>query len=61
MKSKELIKILKKDGWFLHHQKGSHCQFKHKTKIGKVTVPHPRNDFPIKTFKSILKQASIDI
>jgi uncharacterized protein YlxP (DUF503 family) len=39
--------------------KGSHCQYKHLIKKGKVTVPHPKKDFPIKTLKNILKQAGL--
>ncbi|NQY43358.1 MAG: type II toxin-antitoxin system HicA family toxin [Legionellales bacterium] len=59
MKSAEIIKILIEDGWFKHNQKGSHVQFKHADKNGKVTVPHPKKDLPIKTVKSIFKQAQI--
>lgn len=57
MKSSEVIRKLEEDGWFLHHIKGSHHQFKHSTKKGKVTVPHPRKDLPIGTLRSIFKQA----
>ncbi|MDF3054764.1 MAG: hypothetical protein K0Q74_671 [Gammaproteobacteria bacterium] len=39
----------------------SHCQFKHPTKKGKVTVPHPKKDLPLKTFQSILKQAELKV
>ncbi len=53
MKSSEIIKILKNDGWVIHHIKGSHHQFKHPVKVGKVTVPHPKYDLPIGTAKSI--------
>ena len=60
MKSAEIIKILKSDGWVQVHQKGSHCQFKHPTKKGRVTVPHPKKDLPVKTRQSIFKQAGID-
>lgn len=60
MNSKEIIKLLKKEGWYKYHQKGSHCQYKHATKKGRVTVPHPKKDLPIKTAKSILKQAGVE-
>ena len=56
MNSREIIKRLEADGWILHHVKGSHHQFKHPTKPGKITVPHPKKDFPVKTLHSILKQ-----
>jgi predicted RNA binding protein YcfA (HicA-like mRNA interferase family) len=60
MKSAEVIKILKKDGWFIHNIRGSHHQFKHSVKTGKVTVPHPKSDLPIGTLKSIFNQAKIE-
>ena len=59
MKSAQIIKIIEKDGWEQCHQKGSHCQFKHSIKKGRVTVPHPKKDLPIKTVMSIFKQAQI--
>lgn len=59
MSSNDLIKLLKKDGWYLDRIKGSHYHFKHPTKKGTVTVPHPRKDVPIKTFESSLKQAGL--
>jgi predicted RNA binding protein YcfA (HicA-like mRNA interferase family) len=59
MNSKEIIKALERDGWFQVRQKGSHVQFKHATKKGLVTVPHPRKDLPLGTVKSIEKQAGI--
>lgn len=59
MKSAEIIKIIERDGWVKCHQKGSHCQFKHPTKAGRVTIPHPKKDLPIKTVASIFKQAGI--
>lgn len=59
--SKEVIKILKKDGWEYAYATGSHCQFRHPDKPGKVTVPHPKNYIPIGTVKSILEQAGIEL
>ncbi len=59
MNSREIIKTLEKDGWIKHTQKGSHCQYKHPIKKGKVTVPHPKKDLPKKTVASIFKQAGI--
>lgn len=38
MKAREVIRMIEKDGWYLVRQKGSHKQFKHKTKPGLVTV-----------------------
>jgi predicted RNA binding protein YcfA (HicA-like mRNA interferase family) len=60
MNSKVLIKKIKEDGWFLVNVVGSHQQFKHPTKKGKVTIPHPKKDLPIGTVHSILKQAGLN-
>lgn len=60
MKAKEILKILKEDGWYEVAQKGSHVQLKHDTKSGKVTVPmHGAQDITIGTLNSILKQAGL--
>lgn len=47
------------DGWYRVAQKGSHVQFKHPTRPGKATVPHPRKDLPIGTVKSIERQTGV--
>lgn len=59
MSSAEVIRLLKEDGWMEKEQKGSHKQFVHPTKPGKVTVPVPVKDIPIGTLNSILKQAGL--
>jgi predicted RNA binding protein YcfA (HicA-like mRNA interferase family) len=59
MKSADIIKRLRADGWYWVHTVGSHHQFKHPFKPGKVTVPHPRKDLPTPTAQSILKQAGL--
>ncbi|MGG4390469.1 type II toxin-antitoxin system HicA family toxin [Priestia megaterium] len=59
MSSRDIIKSLQKDGWFLVKVVGSHHHYKHPTKKGKVTVPHPRKDIPLKTLRSIQKQAGL--
>lgn len=53
MTSQEVINILKKNGWVLVRITGSHHIFKHPTKPGHVTIPHPRKDLTMKTLKSI--------
>jgi predicted RNA binding protein YcfA (HicA-like mRNA interferase family) len=45
MQSRELIKLLKADGWQLQRTRGSHRQFVHPTKPGTVTVPQTRSGF----------------
>ncbi|MCC6539664.1 MAG: type II toxin-antitoxin system HicA family toxin [Bryobacterales bacterium] len=57
MNSRDIIAALKKDGWFEVGQVGSHKQFKHAVKNGRVTVPHPKRDIPLGTLRSIEKQA----
>jgi predicted RNA binding protein YcfA (HicA-like mRNA interferase family) len=59
MDSRTVIKILKADGWFEVNQVGSHKQFKHPTKKGRVTVMHPKKDIPLGTLKSIQTQAGL--
>ncbi len=59
MYSKSIIQQMQADGWVLVHTKGSHHQFKHPVKPGKVTVPHPKKILPLPTAKSILKQAGL--
>lgn len=62
-KAKEVVSILKQDGWYLTKTTGSHHHFKHPTKPGKVTVPYrtESEDVKIATLKSILKQSMIDL
>jgi predicted RNA binding protein YcfA (HicA-like mRNA interferase family) len=59
MQSRKVLAALAADGWQQVGQEGSHVQFKHPTKKGRVTVPHPRRDIPIGTLRSIEKQAGI--
>jgi len=59
MDSAKIIKLLKADGWALVAIRGSHHQFKHPTKPGRVTVKHPTKDLKVGTLNSILKQAGL--
>jgi predicted RNA binding protein YcfA (HicA-like mRNA interferase family) len=61
MNSREVIWKLRKDGWYEVHQVGSHVQFRHPTKKGRVTVPHPKRDIPTGTLKSVEKQAGLKL
>jgi predicted RNA binding protein YcfA (HicA-like mRNA interferase family) len=61
MDSRALIRKLKEDGWYEVKQVGSHKQFKHATKKGRVTVPYPKRDIPIGTLKSVERQAGIKL
>lgn len=59
MDSRTVIKILKQNGWVKVATSGSHTQFRHPDKKGRVTVPHPKKDIPIGTLKSIERQSGI--
>lgn len=60
MKVKDLISIIEKDGWYYHEQTGSHRQFKHPSKQGRVTIAGKLSDDVKKgTLNSILKQAGL--
>ena len=60
MKIRDLLKELQQDGWVLKNQEGSHRQFVHTSKPGKVTIAgHPSEELDPKTKKSILKQAGL--
>ena len=61
MDSRALISLLQADGWTRVGQKGSHAQFKHPVKSGRVTVPHPKRDIPIGTLRSIESQAGLKL
>jgi len=61
MNSREIIAVLQGDGWVQVAQKGSHVQFKHPNKKGRVTVPQPKRDIPIGTLKSIEKQSGLKL
>ncbi|WP_288167833.1 type II toxin-antitoxin system HicA family toxin [Ruminococcus sp. CAG:379] len=57
--SRDIIRQLIADGWYEVNCAGDHHQFKHPSKKGRVTVTHPVKDIPIKTLKSIEKQAGV--
>ncbi len=60
MKVSEVIGLLQREGWELHRTRGSHRQFKHPDRPGKVTVAgKPKDTLHPKTFASILRQAGL--
>ena len=59
MSSKELIKLLEKNGWQNVRTRGSHNHFKHPNIDYLITVPHPKRDIPKGTANKILKQAGL--
>lgn len=59
MRFREVENIILKDGWYQVKQKGSHHQYKHPTKSGKISIPEHGGDLNIDTVKSILRQAGL--
>ncbi len=59
MRAKEIEKLIIEDGWYFVRQVGSHRQYKHPTKPGKVTIPFHTGDLDKGTANSILKQAGL--
>ena len=57
MKSAEIIRKLKRDGWVIRNVRGSHHQFVHPGKPGRVTVKHPGKKIPVGTLRNIFRQA----
>jgi predicted RNA binding protein YcfA (HicA-like mRNA interferase family) len=60
LKSRDITKLIERDGWRLKNQEGSHRHYIHPTKPGKVTlVGDPGDDMAEGTVRSILKQAKL--
>ena len=60
MTVREVLRIIEDDGWIMVAQTGSHRQYKHPTKPGRVTVAgHPKDDLAPGTLNSILRQAGL--
>ena len=60
MKVDEAIRMIEKDGWYRVATRGSHRQYKHPTKPGRVTIAGKLSDDIARgTLNSILKQAGL--
>ena len=60
MKIRDILKLIEADGWYLVTTRGSHRQYKHPAKAGRVTIAgHPNDDLAPGTLNSILKQAKL--
>jgi predicted RNA binding protein YcfA (HicA-like mRNA interferase family) len=60
VKVRDLIRLIEKDGWRIVATRGSHRQYKHALKKGRVTIPgHPGDDIHPDTLKSVLTQAGL--
>jgi len=61
VKIREIIKLIELDGWYLVATRGSHRQYKHALKPGRVTIAgKPSDDLAPGTLNSIYKQAGIE-
>jgi predicted RNA binding protein YcfA (HicA-like mRNA interferase family) len=61
MKVREVLTLLRHDGWYLDRTRGSHRQFRHPAKRGTVTVAgSPSDEVHPKTLRSILRQAELE-
>ena len=61
MKIRDVIRLIEDDGWFLAATRGSHRQYKHATKPGRVTIAgHPGDDISLGALNSIRKQAKLE-
>jgi len=60
MKVRDAIRVIEQDGWYQVAMRGSHRQFKHRDKPGRVTIAgKPSDDLAPGTWNSILKQAGL--
>ena len=60
MKTRDVLRLIHGDGWYQATQRGSHRQFKHPIKVGRVTVAgHPSQEMDKGTLGNILKQAGL--
>jgi predicted RNA binding protein YcfA (HicA-like mRNA interferase family) len=60
VKVRDVIKLIEADGWFFIGQEGSHRQYKHPVKKGRVTISgHSGEDMPKGTMNNVLKQAGL--
>ncbi len=61
MKVRGIIKMIEDDGWYIVATRGSHRQYRHPTKPGRVTIAgHPNHDVAPGTLNSIMKQAKLE-
>ncbi|MDR1661240.1 MAG: type II toxin-antitoxin system HicA family toxin [Azoarcus sp.] len=59
MESAKIIKMLLSAGWTLENVRGSHHVFRHPSKPGHISVPHPRKDLGAGLTHKLLKQAGL--
>jgi predicted RNA binding protein YcfA (HicA-like mRNA interferase family) len=61
VKVREVLAMLRSDGWVMVAQRGSHRQLKHPIKRGRVTVAgHDNDDLAVGTLRSVFRQAGLE-
>jgi predicted RNA binding protein YcfA (HicA-like mRNA interferase family) len=61
VRSREVLKLLREEGWVELRQSGSDVQLEHPGRKGLTTVPHPKADLPLGTLKSIERQSGVKL
>lgn len=61
MKSRDVIKAIEAEGWYLLRVSGSHHHFRHADRPGLVTVPHPKATLYVGMLKSIERQSGVKL
>ena len=61
MHSRDVMRLLRRDGWQQIRVNGDHHIFRHPVKPGLVIVPHPVQDIPIGTLRSIERQGGLTL
>ncbi len=61
MRYREVVRLLRHDGWYEDRQRGSHVQFKHDAKPGLVSVPRSNKDLSPGVIGSIERQSGVDL
>ena len=59
LSAREVVRLLREEGWYEVGQRGSHLYLEHQDRPGKVTVPIHRGTLKPGTLNSILKQAGL--
>ncbi len=62
LKAKEVVRVLVRAGFYIHHQSGSHARMLHHNRSDlRVTIPMHNKELPAKTLKSVIKQAGMTV
>ena len=62
LKSKDVLRVLRRAGFVVHHVTGSHYILKHPGRAGlRVTLPWHNKDLKLGTLRSIVEQAGYTI